>query len=238
MADGAILLAILHVLQGYAAHISKSTRRQITDTLAVAKGNQTKPNKAKATRETAAVRETRGSGKASRGSPPSNRTPACASQCPIFPLATTAPCQPPEEGTERVLASRLETEINRLRPTTAEKARRPAGLLCELGRREGARGGDQDRAGSQVTPVRGTGTPKPHGRRSRLAGEPTLLRVEGSALQPLPPHSPALGFLFRCLSVTRLYGDRIRPLAPAARALYGCCCTSRFQSCSSERRGE
>lgn len=30
MADGAILLAILHVLQGYAAHSSKSSRRQIT----------------------------------------------------------------------------------------------------------------------------------------------------------------------------------------------------------------
>lgn len=30
MADGAILLAILHVLQGYAVHISKSSRRQIT----------------------------------------------------------------------------------------------------------------------------------------------------------------------------------------------------------------
>lgn len=76
MADGAILLAILLVLQSYAAHISKNSRRQITDTLAVARGYQTKPNKAKASRETAAVRETRGSGKASRGSPPSNRAPS------------------------------------------------------------------------------------------------------------------------------------------------------------------
>lgn len=48
MADGAILLAILLVLQSYAAHISKNSRRQITDTLAVARGYQTKPNKAKA----------------------------------------------------------------------------------------------------------------------------------------------------------------------------------------------
>lgn len=107
MADGTILLAILLVLQGYAAHISKSSRRQ-NYTLAVARGYQTKPNKAKATRETAAVRETRGLGR-----PPSNRTPACASQCPSIPLATTAPCQP-SGGTERVLAGRLETEINRL----------------------------------------------------------------------------------------------------------------------------
>lgn len=37
MADGAILLAILLVLQSYAAHISKNSRRQITDTLAVAR---------------------------------------------------------------------------------------------------------------------------------------------------------------------------------------------------------
>lgn len=47
MADGTILLAILLVLQGYAAHISKSSRRQITDTLAMARGYQTKPNRAK-----------------------------------------------------------------------------------------------------------------------------------------------------------------------------------------------
>lgn len=149
--------------KSYAAHISKSSRRQLTDTLAVARGYQTKPNKAKTIRETAAVRETRGSGKATRGSPPSNRAPACASQCPIIPLATTSPCQPPEEGTERVLAGHLETEINRLRPTIAEKARRPAGLLFELGRRKGARGGEQDRACSRILRVRGTGTPKPYG---------------------------------------------------------------------------
>lgn len=36
---------------------------KITDTLAVARGYQTKPNKAKATRETAAVTETRGLGR-------------------------------------------------------------------------------------------------------------------------------------------------------------------------------
>jgi hypothetical protein len=45
-------------------------------------------------------------------------------------------------------------------------------------------------------------------------------KAPGPPLQPLPPHDPARGFLFRRLSVSRLYGDRIRPLAPAAPSLW------------------
>lgn len=100
-------------------------------------------------------------------------------------------------------------------------------MFCSASRGGGREVAADSRTERVLRPVRGAGKSELHGRpgrrRSRLAGDGTEIppgrEPKSSALQPLPPHSPALGFLFRCLSVTGVYGDRIRPLAPDALSM-------------------
>lgn len=87
--------------------------------------------------------------------------------------------------------------MNRLRPATAEEARRPAGLLWEPRRRKEVWA--ESRTKRVLRPIRPSGTPDPHGepgrRWGRLAGDetksPPRCGPRSSALQSLPPHSLA-----------------------------------------------
>lgn len=163
------------------------------------------------------MRGTLGSGQASRGS----LEPASAL---LGPLATTAPClgRSPKANPSRSSGVRNES------PTSCDCGGGPVSSWLALrgpaaaGRRSRQRAGPSGcsgRSGRQ-------GHQSPTADRGCLAGDetksPPRCGPRSSALLPLPPHSLALslGFLFRCLSVTRLYGDHIRPLAPASRSLW------------------
>lgn len=170
-----------------AVHLPKSSKRQIIGTLDVVRGYQIKqPGRQQQ------LRDTLGSGKASRGSPPSNSTSACTSQCPTRSLGNHSPVQALRRS-PKAKPSRS-SEVRNESPTSPDCRGGPASSWFAL-RASAA----ESRIKRVLSPIRPRGTPDPHGRPGRrwgrLAGDetksPPRCGPRSSAQQPLPPHSLA-----------------------------------------------